>query len=381
MKPTSRKLFLQVHLWAGLTVGLLLIGAAISGAMLVFRPQLDAKLNRHLMVVAPGRTRLAPDDLVARARAVHPAGQLESIRYYGDPTAPFLAYFTTKDYVHLNPYTGEVLGVRQRYGDFFGWFEGFHKFLQIDPGVGENITGYSAMVFGGVILTGMLLWWPATRRALKAGLRLNPKLSGRPWNLNLHKTVGVYAAAVVLLSVCTGVPIALDWVKDALYPLTASQKEALPPPAAAGGAVFAGFNAIAPKLEALWPVARETYIPLPKKGVVSAYVIAADAPHPYARSYAWYNPADASALRITPYAQASRGFRLYYWMMSLHTGMMGGWVVQVMFLLGALSVPLLAYTGTASYLKRRFGRSAAKAPVASLAGIGLATQAQAKTSH
>ena len=379
MKPAPRKFFLQVHLWAGLTIGLVLVGMAVSGAMLVFRPQLDAKIDSHLKVVTPGATRLAPDDLVARARVAHPGGELESVRYYGDPTAPFLAYYTTKEYVHLNPYTGEVLGTRKRYGDFFGWFEGFHKFLQIDPGIGENITGYTATIFGAVVLTGMVLWWPATRRALKAGLTINPKLSGRPWNLNLHKAVGAYAAVVVFISVCTGVPIALDWVKNALYPLTASTKAALPAPDAAAGKKFAGFTALALRLEATFPSAHETYIPLPKKGVVAAYVIGADAPHPYARSYAYLNPADAAPLRVTPYAQASRGFRLYYWMMSLHTGMMGGWVVQLMLLLGALSVPLLTYTGAASFLKRKFGRTAAaKAAVpAAATGAALATPAKA----
>ena len=379
MKPASRKLFLQVHLWAGLIIGLVLVVTAISGAMLVFRPQLDAKIDAHLKVVQPGVTRLAPDELVARARVAHPGAELESVRFYGEPTAPFLVYYTDKQYVHLNPYTGEVLGIRKRYGDFFGWFEGMHKFLQIDPGIGENITGYTAMIFGSVILTGLVLWWPATRRALKAGLTLNWKLKGRPWHLNLHKAVGAYAAVVVLVSVCTGVPIALDWVKNALYPLTASTKAALPAVDPDAGKKFAGFTAVAQRLDVTFPSARETYIPLPKKGVVASYVIAADAPHPYARSYAYLNPADTAPLRVTPYAQASRGFRLYYWMMSLHTGMMGGWAGQVIFLLGALAIPVLFYTGTASYLKRKFGRPAtvaARAPAVGAPAAGLSPQVQ-----
>ena len=359
MKPVVRKIFLQVHLWTGLTIGLVLAALAFSGAMLAWRPQLDPRVNPHLMVVPPGGLRLAPDDLVARARSAHPVGEVESVRYYGEATAPFLAYFSTKDFVHLNPYTGEVLGVRKRYGDFFGWFEGFHKFLQLDPGRGEPITGSIAMVFGGTILTGLVLWWPATRRALKAGLTLNPKLAGRPWYLNLHKTAGAYAAVVVFISVLTGVPIAFDWAKDALYPLTASKKEDLPPVAPAAGKMFAGFTAVGQKLALIFPAAKETYIAQPKNGVVSSYVLAADASHPYARSYAWFNPADAAVLQFTPYAQASRGYRLYFWMMAFHTGMIGGWGVQVLQFLGALAVPLLAYTGATSFLKRKFGRSTA----------------------
>lgn len=357
MKLIPRKAFFQLHLWAGLTIGLVLVVLAVSGAMLAWRPQLDPKVEPSLKSVQPGPSRLAPEELIARARAFYPSGSVESVRLFGDPTAPFLVYFTTKDYVHMNPYTGEVLGVRKRYGDFFGFFEGIHKFLQIDPSIGEPITGSTALIFGGVILTGLALWWPATRKALKAGLTLNRKLKGRPWNLNLHKVIGIYAAGVVFVSVVTGVPIALDWVKNLLYPLTASVK-VVPPKAPVGAeAKFVGVNAIARSIETVAPATREIYIALPRRGNVSTYYVAQSANHPNARSYLWFNPADGKLLRYIPYEKASRGFRLYYWMLSFHTGMIGGWPVQLLLFLGALSVPFLFYTGTASFLKRKFGRT------------------------
>jgi vanillate O-demethylase ferredoxin subunit len=362
MSLTTRKVLLPLHLWGGLTLGLLLVVMAVSGALLVFRKQLEHRLDPALFVVQPGVTRLAPDDLVARARQAHPAAELESIRFYGDPTAPFLVYFSNKDYVHLNPYTGAVLGIRARYGEGFGWIEGLHKFLHLEPTTGEPITGYAALVFGLIILSGVVLWWPATRRALKAGLTLNPKLTGRPWNLNLHKTLGIYAAVVLLFTTFSGVPISLDWVRDSLYLLTGSKKVPAPVVAASQKAApFAGFTAMTSRVAEVMPAARETYIPLPKKGVVSAYAIEADAGHPNARSYVWMEPATAEVLKTSPYKRAGTGFRLYYWMMSVHTGMLGGPVVQVILGLAALLVPVLAYTGTASYLRRKYGRPATAA--------------------
>jgi len=362
MSAFTRKVLLPVHLWAGMILGLFLIVTAVTGALLVFRNQLEPRLDpQKFVVTTPGTARLAPDDLVARSRVAHPGAELESIRYFGDPTAPFMAYYTDKQYVHLNPYTGDVLGIRARYGSMFGWVEGMHKFLQIEPSIGENITGYTALTFGFIILSGLVLWWPATRKALKAGLTLNWKLKGRPWNLNLHKALGAYAAVILLISVSTGVPIALDWAKDVLYPLTGSKK-VLPPKGAADTDTmkFAGFDAAAAAVAAVYPNAIETYIPLPKKGIVPAYVIEANAGHPNARSYVWLKPATAKVIEARPYAQAGAGFRLYYWMMSLHTGVMGGPAWQVILLLGALSVPVLAYTGTASYLRRKYGKPAAQ---------------------
>jgi len=358
MTSATRKAFLNFHLWAGLGLGALLLIVSISGALLVFRSNLERRFDPHRWIVAPGAVRLAPEELVARAVAAHPTGELESVRYFGDATAPFLVYFSNKDYVHLNPYTGEVLGVRARYGEGFGWIEGMHKYLQIVPSVGEAITGYHALAFFLLVVSGIALWWPATRRALVAGLTLNRRLSGRPWNLNLHKTIGAYAALVLATLALTGSPISLDWLKNALYPLTASTKAAPPPPRTLDAKSFAGFNRIAAAMAAQFPAARETYIPWPKKGIVASYSIEAAAPHPNARSYAYWDGANGALLRAQPYATAPTGLRVYYFMMSLHTGVWGGPVMQLVLLCGALSVPVLTYTGIASWLRRRASRSA-----------------------
>ncbi|MBI2512285.1 MAG: PepSY domain-containing protein [Opitutae bacterium] len=371
MTPTTRKALLTFHLWAGLVLGALLLVVSLTGALLVFRGNLERQLDPHRWIVAPGATRLAPEQLIARAVAAHPAGELESVRSFGDATAPFLVYFSNKDYVHVNPCTGEVLGTRARYGEGFGWIEGLHKYLQLAPPVGEAINGYNALAFLLIIATGVVLWWPATRRALVAGVTLNWKLKGRPWNLGLHKTVGIYAALLLSVMAFTGAPVSLDWLKNALYPLTGSTKPALPLPLAAPStapiattsASFVGFDRVAAAMAARFPAARETYIPLPKKGLVAAYSIEADSAHPNARSYAYWDGASGALLRAQPYATAPAGLRLYYFMMSLHTGVWGGPAMQIALLLGALSVPLLTYTGVASYLRRKSARAAtASAP-------------------
>jgi uncharacterized iron-regulated membrane protein len=360
MSPVIRRSLLNFHIWIGLTVGLVLLVVALSGAALIFRGQLERPLDPQRFIVAPGTARLSVDELAARARAAHPAAELESVRYFGDPTAPVLAYFSgphCQDYVHLNPYTGAVLGLRQRYNEGFGWIEGLHKFLRLQPDTGEVVNSSFAFVFASLVLAGLILWWPATRRALRAGLTLNSKLSGRPRLLNLHKSLGVYASLIILFSALTGIPIALASTRSVYYWLTGSKKE-LPVHAHANAATaFVGLEPIARRLDALMPDARETYIALPKNGIVTSYAIEANAPHPNARSYVWLQADDAEVLRHTPYARARAGFRLYYSILSLHTAVAGGWMMKTFLLFGALTVPVLAGTGTASYFKRRNAKS------------------------
>jgi uncharacterized iron-regulated membrane protein len=354
MNHGVRKGLIRIHVWSGLTIGLLLLGVALTGAILAWRPQLEKKTSAALFTVTPGQAKLPADQLAAIAQAAHPGAPLESIHYYGDPTMPFFAYFSDKIFVHVNPYTGVVIGSRPRYGDFFGWLEGFHKFLHLLPAIGEPIMGTDAIVLTVVIVVGLVLWWPASRRALRAGLTVNGKLSGRPWHLNVHKVVGVYAALVLLASALTGIPNSLEWAKALLYPLTGTTAMDPPHPKVIPPG-FAGFTAMAAQLDRLVPNAEESFIPEPKNGVVASYAVGAGAVHPYARSYLYLNPPDAAVLRFSPYAQASAGFRLYFWALAFHTGLIGGWPVQLILCLGALAVPALLFTGLNSYLKRKKG--------------------------
>jgi uncharacterized iron-regulated membrane protein len=220
------------------------------------------------------------------------------------------------------------------------------------------VNGSLALVFISLILAGVALWWPATRRALKAGLTLNPKLKGRPWSLNLHKAVGIYAAILILFSASSGLPIAFESTRSVLDFITGSQRDVPPAAPAHPAAGFVGFEAIGRRIDSLMPQAKETYIALPKSGLVTSYAIAADAPHPNARSYVWLDGSSGTVTRFAPYAGTSAGYRLYYWLLSLHTGVTGGPAVSLLLLCGTLSVPVLLWTGVAGYLRRKSRRSA-----------------------
>jgi len=353
MSPSLRRWLLPLHIWAGLTVGVMIVSQAITGSILDWRPQLEPLLNPRLLVVEAAGSRQSLDVLVAHARAAHPAAELDYVRTFADPTAPVLIRFTDKDFVHLNPYTGEVLGMRNRYGHFFGWLEGFHRFLMLEQKVGEPIVGSVALVFAFIILTGFALWWPSSIRAFITGLTLNRGLSGRPWTLSLHKTVGSYAAVVLLVSALTGVPQAFEWVKHGLYVVTGSTKQIPPKMSAPSSAPFVGMEAIARRVDGLAPRSQSTLIHFPEKGLVEAFAISRDAPHPNARTYVWLDQSTAEVVRATPYAESSAGSKIAFWALSIHMGQVGGLFAQWLLFFAALAVPVLAWTGTTSYLKRR----------------------------
>jgi vanillate O-demethylase ferredoxin subunit len=82
-------------------------------------------------------------------------------------------------------------------------------------------------------------------------------------------------------------------------------------------------------------------------------LVGPDAPHAQAFSYLTLDPYSGQVLRFIPYEKNSLGEKIYLWALSVHYGWVGGLFGQLLLLTGALAVPLLAYTGIGSYLRRR----------------------------
>jgi ferredoxin-NADP reductase len=360
MNSTLRTWLLPVHRWTGMTVGLVIVLMAVTGASIAFRPQLEPLLNRDLLTVPACIGRVPLDTLTANAVATRPDAKLDYIRLVaGDDAAPripaAMVRFTDQQFVYLNPCTGAVLGQRHRWGGVLGTLEQVHRFRFMENG--SLVTGTSALLFGVVlVLGGLYLWLPASVRGIRRALRFNSRLHGPARTISLHKTAGLYAGIVVLASVLTGLPQAFDWYKHALYSLAGSAQPAKAPVSEAPrGAVRLPMEQLWQRAQQLVPHPQEVLMHYPAKAraAVEMYLIAHDAPHANARTMLYLDAYTGEVLRFIPYAASSAGHKLYFWTLSLHTGRIGGPAGQVLLMLGALTVPLLAWTGIGSYLRRR----------------------------
>lgn len=360
-----RNYFLPVHRWTGLTVGLVIVLMALTGAGIVFRPQLEPVLNSELLTVASCTERVTLDTLTANAQAGRPAAKLDYIRLVaGEPGAarmPAAAVrFTDQTFVYLDPCSGDVLGERHRYGGLLGTIEQVHRFRFMPNG--SWITGTCALLFAVLLVGGGLyLWLPSALRGLKSSFAVGARPSGAARMSGWHRRVGVFASLIVLASVLTGLPQAFEWYKAALYALAGSSMHASTPRSALlPGVARLPVETLWQRAQQLVPQPREMlmHYPVKPRAPVDLYLIERDAPHPNARSMLYLDAYSGKVLEFTPYAASSAGHKLYFWTLSLHTGLVGGLAGQLLLLAGALSVPVLAWTGTAGYLRRR-RRSAA----------------------
>jgi ferredoxin-NADP reductase len=350
---TARTFLLPVHRWIGLCAAIPFLLVALTGASMAFRPQLDPLLNPQLLTVPQCAAPLALDALTAAAQAANPsAGPLRAIRIYGGSGVPVRVRFDDGRWVYLDPCSGSVTGIEALYGGLFGTAAWLHIYGFM--GNHEAVAGGMALLFAlGTLTCGLVLWWPATRQALRSALRLRGGLSGRAYSINLHKVLALYAAPVLLVSAVTGIPQAFEWGQ---HPGTAPRATIVANPAHAHGAPGpATLESMWQQAQALVPQTQRTQIRFAKDpgGLVTFEMVARDAPHANALSYVYFSGLTGEQLKVVPHASNSAGHKAYLFAAALHYGWVGGVLGQLLLMLGALAVPVLAWTGTASYLRRR----------------------------
>jgi ferredoxin-NADP reductase len=365
-----RTLVLQAHRWTGLTFGFVLVFVAITGTLIAYRPQLEPIVNRDLLTVPACTERVSMDTIAENARASHPAGELDYIRLLpadeGATRIPAVQVRISEpeEFQHdvfVNPCTGAVLGQRDRYAGWLATIEQLHRFRWMDGG--SLITGANALLFAIVLLAGGLyMWWPRRLRAFRTAATLDPSLTGRHRTINRHKVIGLYVGVLVLSSALTGLPLAFDWYRDGVYALTGSKPAKPPRVAPSEAAQPMPMETYWRHVQALVPNPGETLIHFPSarkpKEALDIFTVTRDAPHAFARTMIYLDPYTDKVAKFIPYAQASAGHKLYFWMLSWHMGLVGGKAGSLFFpallMFGALGVPILAYTGASSYIRRKF---------------------------
>jgi vanillate O-demethylase ferredoxin subunit len=356
MIVAAKKWVLVGHRWAGMTVGVVAAFLAITGLTMAFRAQLEPRVDAHLLDRPACESRMALDTLVAKARELRPGKTLWRVEIPDVRTAATLVRFTDRIAVYFDPCTGEVLAQRSPWDGFFGFMEMVHKFRFIteDTEVTELIGGTVAALVVLMAFGGLFLAWPASRRALQMILRPRLKRGNRAFDLLLHRSVGVYIIAILLVSMSGALALTFQWWRSAIYTVTASPAP-LPKVKAETSGPTMPLESFLKRTRELMPGVGAVTITPPRKATDGLEVIAVDrGAHFYARSYVYFDPATGDLLRFTPYADSGVGNKVVRWLSSFHTAR-AGILLQIVLFIGILGVPILAFTGMRSYLRNRTG--------------------------
>ena len=165
----------------------------------------------------------------------------------------------------------------------------------------------------------------------------------------------------MLVSAVTGLTQAYAWADHVVHWISASPATAKTPASIAAGGSMLSPDVAWTRIVALLPEAGDTIVRFPSKpdDPIEASVLEPGASHANARSIVDVDAYTGRALRVVHYDDMSRGDRAVAWMLSWHTGEIGGPFGPLVLMIGALAVPFLAWTGISSYLRRRPQRTSA----------------------
>ena len=210
----------KTHLLLGLSSGLLVFILAVTGATLVFQSELEDATQPYRFVEGQDKPLLPPSTLLNIAQKELPGKMLHSIGYEKYRAVNVSFYHEDPDYWYdafLNPYTGEVLKVKDSYWDFFGFMYGGHYRLWLPLPIGKPIASTATLIFIVMLITGLIQWWPKKNNVNQ---RFKIKWSAR-WrrkNYDLHYVVGFYVSIIGLFIALTGSVMGFEWF-DKTYSL------------------------------------------------------------------------------------------------------------------------------------------------------------------
>ena len=199
------------HFYAGLFVVPFLLMLALTGALMMTYNYLGNELGYTDNVAATGPA-LPPSKLAAAALASASDGAVVTYITPASPTRPAFVEITQGQAVldvAVNPYTAEVIQTNNKAAAWRTWAEKVHGTLLIGT-LGDRLIETAASLTILLIVTGLYMWWPRNGRVV-AALVPNLGVRGRGLWKELHKSIGFWISAVLVIFMLSGLAWAGIW--------------------------------------------------------------------------------------------------------------------------------------------------------------------------
>ena len=222
-----KKIFRKIHLWLSVPFGLIITLVCFSGAILVFENEVNEWFRRDLYYVETVKESPLPmDKLLEKVATTLPDSvAVTGVSISSDPGRAYQVSLSKprRASLYVDQYTGEVKGKSERSGFFMFMFR-MHRWLldSMNPGNegifwGKMIVGVSTLLLVFVLISGIVIWWPRTRKALKNSLKITATKGWRRFWYDLHVAGGMYALIFLLAMALTGLTWSFPWYRTAFY--------------------------------------------------------------------------------------------------------------------------------------------------------------------
>lgn len=233
-----------------------------------------------------------------------------------------------------------LFGIETRDIAFHGYVKQMHRWLFMMPAdphgglsAGRVIVAVSSMCMAIVLLTGVVVWWPKSKKMLKNRLSVSTNKGFRRFVYDTHVSLGIYVFVFLFLMALTGPVFSFGWYRQGMSKLFAqpmpqkemkqSASQPQSPPATTATGAFAADSARQPQPQA------QSVTPSPSNDNVASQ----------------------------PNKKKKHHSSLFN---SLHTGDWAGWFSRLLYALAALIGGFLPISGYYMWWKRTHATTARK---------------------
>ncbi|MEM7467036.1 MAG: PepSY domain-containing protein [Pseudomonadota bacterium] len=214
--------FWRWHFWSGLVITPVFIIATLSGALYIFKTEIEQQLYPDIFVVNANQhvaLAAAPlESLRKQIRTTLPGYELDFVNISKDHRQAWEGIARPMElngekptlYAYFDPYENRITGVLDPHEGLFGTLLEIHR--SILAGMFGRILVELATCWGVIsVLTGLYLWWPR-RKELFWGVWL-PRFKGNSRKLlrDWHTVPAFYIAPFAILILITGLLFSPIW--------------------------------------------------------------------------------------------------------------------------------------------------------------------------
>lgn len=379
-----RKIFRNIHLWLSVPFGILITLICFSGAALVFEKEVMELCHRELYFVKKVEAAPLPmEQLMTKVAATLPDSvSVTGVNISSDPERAYQVTLSKprRASMYVDQYTGEITGKYER-APFFNFMFRMHRWLldsmKQDGGIfwGKMIVGTNTLMFVFVLISGVVVWWPRTRKALKNSLKIVANKGWRRFWYDLHVAGGMYALVFLLAMALTGLTWSFQWYRTGFYKTFGVEVQ----PSMGHGNAAANSTAKGGKREGK-PEGREgrgAHRYSPYTNWQQVYEQLAEANPDYKQisvsdgsaSVAVprfgnqrgtdrykFNPRNGEITETTLYKDLDNSGKIRGWIYSVHVGSWGGMLTRILTFVAALIGASLPLTGYYLWIRKKIKR-------------------------
>ena len=228
-KSRFRRINDWLHLWLGLTSGIVVFIVSLTGCFYAFQQEIKDAMEPWRFVEAREQAYVPPSQLLDTAKVHMPHLQPTGLTYSNREGAAAVGYHFSEDgkekfsVIFMNPYTGEMLKKMQTEGsgefDFFSFILDGHRALWLPYEIGRPIVGVATLIFLVLLVSGLIMWWPKkwNSSAYKKSFKIKWNGSFKRVNYDLHNVLGFYTLVLAFVLGVTGLVWSFQWFADSLY--------------------------------------------------------------------------------------------------------------------------------------------------------------------